>query len=66
MTYKLAFYNKNSRKDWQKLPENIKDLFKKHLKKRMDNPHVTSARLGDDLEGCYKIKLRKEGYRLVY
>jgi mRNA interferase RelE/StbE len=27
---------------------------------------VPSARLGNDLESCYKIKLQKIGYRLVY
>jgi len=27
---------------------------------------VPGARLRGDLSGCYKIKLRKQGYRLVY
>jgi mRNA interferase RelE/StbE len=32
----------------------------------MENPHVPSARLSSDLGDCYKIKLQKIGYRLVY
>jgi mRNA interferase RelE/StbE len=28
--------------------------------------HVPGAELHGDLRGCYKIKLRKQGYRLVY
>ncbi|HHQ4680497.1 TPA: type II toxin-antitoxin system RelE family toxin [Aeromonas veronii] len=30
------------------------------------NPFVESARLHGELSGCFKIKLRSSGYRLVY
>lgn len=32
----------------------------------MENPHIESNRLHGDLNGCYKIKLRSLGYRLIY
>lgn len=64
MTYKLAF-KKSALKEWQKLAPNIREIFKKQLIKRLDNPRVPSAAVsgGKDL---YKIKLRQLGYRLVY
>jgi mRNA interferase RelE/StbE len=64
MTYKLAF-KKSALKEWHKLAPNIRDIFKKQLIKRLENPHVSSAAVsgGKDL---YKIKLRQIGYRLVY
>lgn len=52
--------------EWQQLDGSIKEPLRKALKKRLDNPHVPSARLHGDLNGCYKIKLLKIGYRLVY
>ena len=39
---------------------------KKMLAKRLENPHVPGAELKGGLRGCYKIKLRKLGYRLIY
>jgi mRNA interferase RelE/StbE len=41
-------------------------MFKKQLKRRLDNPHVISAKLSGQLEDCYKIKYHQAGYRLVY
>lgn len=64
MTYKLKF-KQDAEKEWRKLDSTIRDQFKKHLKKRLENPHVPSARL-NGMENCYKIKLRSAGYRLVY
>jgi mRNA interferase RelE/StbE len=32
----------------------------------LDSPHVPGAELTRDLLGCYKIKLLKQGVRLVY
>lgn len=52
--------------EWQKLDGSIKEPLRKALKKRLDEPHVAGVRLHGDLNGCYKIKLRKIGYRLVY
>ena len=39
---------------------------KKLLAKRLDNPHVPGGSLHGDLIGRYKIKLNKQGVRLVY
>ena len=52
--------------EWNKLDGSIKTLLKKQLKKRLDNPHSPGNELRGDLKDCYKIKLRKQGYRLVY
>ena len=53
-------------KEWNDLVGSIKSQFKKQLEKRLDNPHVPTTRLSNDLNDCYKIKLQKIGYRLVY
>ncbi|MFW2178138.1 MULTISPECIES: type II toxin-antitoxin system RelE family toxin [unclassified Moraxella] len=63
--YKIHF-TKTSLKEFQKLGATVKEQFKKKLKSLQANPHVDSARLSDELAGCYKIKLRASGYRLVY
>lgn len=65
MTYSLEFHE-DALKEWNDLDGSIKSQFKKQLEKRMENPHVPSARLSNDLGDCYKIKLQKIGYRLVY
>lgn len=64
MTYKLTF-KVEAEKEWRKLNSTLREQFKKKLAKRLENPHIPSARLSD-LENCYKIKLRNAGYRLVY
>jgi len=33
---------------------------------RLQAPHVPDAQLHRELAGCFKIKLLKQGYRLVY
>jgi len=53
-------------KEWQALDGSIKEPLRKALKKRLEQSHVLGAELHGDLRGCYKIKLRKQGYRLVY
>jgi mRNA interferase RelE/StbE len=63
-SYRLAFLP-SALKEWEKLGANIREQFKKRLAERLHNPHVATARLSS-LEGCYKIKLRAAGYRLVY
>ena len=65
MTYSLEFHE-DALKEWNDLDGSIKSQFKKQLEKRLDNPHVPTARLSSDLNDCYKIKLQKIGYRLVY
>ena len=62
--YSLAF-KPSALKEWKKLAPAIRDQFKKKLTKRLDDPHVPSDALSG-LQGCYKIKLKSVGYRLVY
>lgn len=64
MTYELAFLP-SAYDEWQKLDNSIKQQFKSALGKRLENPRVPSATL-HNMPDCYKIKLRKIGYRLVY
>jgi mRNA interferase RelE/StbE len=66
MTYELEF-DKRALKEWRKLDNSIQAQFKKHLARRLIDPHVRSARLhGPGMTNMYKIKLRESGYRLVY
>lgn len=62
--YGLAF-KPSALKEWKKLAPAIRNQFKKKLSKRLDNPHVPADALSG-LSGCYKIKLKSVGYRLVY
>jgi mRNA interferase RelE/StbE len=64
MIYDLVF-KQDALKEWQKLDSTIRAQFKKKLIDRLDNPKVESSRL-NGMKDCYKIKLRKAGYRLVY
>lgn len=64
MTYELDFLP-SALNEWQKLDNSIKQQFKNALSKRLNNPRVPSAAL-HNMPDCYKIKLRKIGYRLVY
>ena len=64
MSYKLRFKNK-AHKEWQKLDHTIKEVFKKKLLERLENPRVEASRL-NGMKNCYKIKLKSAGYRLVY
>ncbi|ADD67401.1 addiction module toxin, RelE/StbE family [Denitrovibrio acetiphilus DSM 12809] len=63
--YKLKFHP-DALDEWNKLDGSVKELLKKALKKRLTNPHMPGSELHGDLSNCYKIKLRKQGYRLVY
>jgi mRNA interferase RelE/StbE len=64
MTYKLKFFESACR-EWQKLDPYVQKQFKAHLKKRLQNPRVASAKLKGH-SNLYKIKLRSMGYRLAY
>lgn len=64
MSYSLAFVE-SALKEWRKLAAPIRDQLKKKLAERLEQPRVPSARL-HNLADCYKIKLRAQGYRLVY
>ena len=63
-TYELDFLE-DALKEWKKLNSTVRDQFAKMLDERLAAPRVPSARLSD-FPDCYKIKLRKAGYRLVY
>lgn len=63
--YSLEFHP-TALEEWTTLDGSVKKKLKKLLEKRLDNPHVPGGALTADLLGCYKIKLLKEGVRLVY
>lgn len=63
--YKLKFLPE-ALDEWNRLDGSVKDVFRKALNKRLSNPHLPGSELHGDLKSCYKIKLRKQGYRLVY
>lgn len=65
LTYRLAFEN-HARAEWDKLDGSVKEPLRRALKKRLEQPHVLSAALHGDLANCYKIKLLKQCYRLIY
>lgn len=64
MAYLLEF-KPTAFKEWNKLDNSVKSVFKKKLKEVLLNPKIESNRLSG-LPNCYKIKLRSIGYRLVY
>lgn len=63
--YRLKFVP-DAWSEWQALDGSIKQALKPLLAKRLQNPHIPGALLHRELAGCYKIKLLKQGYRLVY
>lgn len=63
--YKLRFMPE-ALDEWRKLDGSVQAHLKKLLAKRLDNPHVPGGELHGPLTGCYKIKLRQQGVRLVY
>ncbi len=65
MTYELKFVP-SAKKEWDKLDNSIKQMFKKAIAKRLINPFVPAAKLKNLPIECYKIKLRTIGYRLIY
>lgn len=64
MTYQLRFHEL-ALIEWQKLDGSIKEPFKKKLAERLENPRVVADSL-NGMKNCYKIKLRRMGFRLVY
>lgn len=65
MAYKLAFHP-DALAEWRALDGSVRSPLKALLGKRLENPRVPGGALGGALAGCYKIKLRKQGVRLVY
>ncbi|MFO7597537.1 MAG: type II toxin-antitoxin system RelE/ParE family toxin [Desulfocurvibacter africanus] len=64
MSYRLRFHEL-ALKEWEKLDSGLREQFRKKLKERLDTPRIPSAALSG-MPDCYKIKLRKAGYRLIY
>jgi mRNA interferase RelE/StbE len=63
--YRLLFHPE-ALKEWNALDGSSKTPLKKLLAKRLDSPHVPGGALHNDPIGCHKIKLNKEGVRLVH
>ena len=63
--YRLKFLPE-AIEEWNTLDGNVKEVLRKALKKRLQQPRTPGAQLHGDQRNCYKIKLRKQGYRLVY
>ncbi|MDS4023005.1 MAG: type II toxin-antitoxin system RelE/ParE family toxin [Candidatus Competibacter sp.] len=64
MTYELGFHPE-ALNEWRRLDAPVREVFRKKLAERLENPHVPSAHLAGRSDR-YKIKLRSVGYRLVY
>ncbi len=64
MTFKLVF-KQEAKKEWDSLDATIRSILAKKLKERLEQPRVQNAQLSG-MKDCYKIKLRRVGYRLVY
>lgn len=64
MSYKLRFHEL-ALVEWKKLDNSVREPLKKKLAERLDNPRVASSAL-IGMPDCYKIKLLRIGYRLVY
>ena len=64
MTYKLVF-KVDAKKEWDALDSSVRSIFAKKLKERIQQPCIESSRLSG-MKDCYKIKLRRAGFRLVY
>jgi mRNA interferase RelE/StbE len=64
MSYRLRFHELDLAV-CKRLDGSVREPLKKKLEERLDNPRVPSAALSG-MADCYKIKLRRIGYRLVY
>jgi len=64
MSYKLRFHEL-ALAEWRKLDNSIREPLKNKLAERLNNPRVPVAALAG-MRDCYKIKLLRVGYRLVY
>jgi len=66
MTFRLTFSNR-AREQWNKLDSAVRSQFQTVLARRIEDPHLPSARLRGRWPGPrYKIKLMSPGFRLVY
>lgn len=63
--YKVLL-TKESLKEWNKIDHSIQRLFQRKLSSVVLNPIIVNNRLHGKLSNCYKIKLKRAGYRLIY
>lgn len=61
-------FKKSAKKEWDALDSKVRESFKKKLKKRAQSLEELKPQKHklSGVERCYKIKLRSDGYRLVY
>lgn len=64
MSYRLRFHEL-ALAEWKRLDGSVREPLKKKLEERLSNPRVPAAALAG-MADCYKIKLKRIGYRLVY
>lgn len=62
--YRLDF-DSRAKKEFDKLGETTRRRLQKKLVERLRDPRVEADRL-NDMPDCYKIKLRSDGYRMIY
>jgi mRNA interferase RelE/StbE len=63
--YSVVFEPK-AKNAFNKLDPSVRKQVSEALARRALNPHISSARLGQNLAGRYKIKLKKLGLRVIY
>jgi mRNA interferase RelE/StbE len=63
-TYSLRFHAQ-ALAEWKALDGSIREPLKKKLAERLENPRVPASALSG-MSDCYKIKLQRAGFRLVY
>ncbi|GCE81642.1 type II toxin-antitoxin system RelE/ParE family toxin (plasmid) [Komagataeibacter nataicola] len=66
MTEYAIEFDDRALREWDELDGSIRRKFEKKLEKLILNPYSPGNELHGDLAGFYKIKLRQDGYRLVY
>lgn len=64
MSFNLGF-KEQALQEWHNLKPAIREQFAKKLRTLKENACIESSRLSG-MKNCYKIKLHKAGYRLVY
>ena len=63
-TYSLRFHTQ-ALAEWKALDGSIREPLKKKLAERLETPRVLASALSG-MADCYKIKLQRVGFRLVY
>jgi mRNA interferase RelE/StbE len=63
-TYRLVF-KEEAKNEWDNLDSTVRSIFAKKLMERIQQPRIESSRLSG-MKDCYKIKLNRAGFRLVY